>query len=306
MSDGEGRGDLAARGQLVLVALVWGLNWPAGKFALHDLSPWTFRTITFGVGAAALMLAARATGASLRIGKGWPRLHLAIAGLLATGGYGMLTAFALVATSTSRTAICTYTMPIWATALAWLVLGETLTARRAVALLLGVAGLAVLVWPLVANGLPTGALFAVGAAVSWAAGTVYLKWADVQGHPLAIAAWQIAAGFAAVTLGALANGADPAAGIGALSAAGLAYSALMGTAVAYLLWFRLVGRLPASTAGLGSLLVPVVGVVSSVVLVGERPTPADTVGFALIFLAAVLALRPAPRPHARGTGPGSA
>ncbi len=48
---------------------------------------------------------------------------------------------------------------------------------------MGAVGLAVLFWPLLAEGLPVGALYALGSAVSWAAGTVYLKWARVDGSP---------------------------------------------------------------------------------------------------------------------------
>ena len=54
-------------------------------------------------------------------------------------------------------------------------------------------------------------------------------------------------------------------------------------------------RLPAATAGLGTLLVPVVGVLASVLLLGERPTAADLMGFALIFIAALCALGSGPR-----------
>ena len=65
---------------------------------------------------------------------------------------------------------------------------------------------------------------------------------------------------------------------------------LIGTALAYLLWFQSVKRLPASTAGLGTLLVPVIGVVAAMILLGDRPTTNDIVGFVLIFIAALCAL----------------
>ena len=284
------RPDLAARALLLLVAVIWGFNWPAGRFALHDLSPWTFRAVSFGLGAAILMAAARWTGASLHVERGLPRLHLAIAGLLSTGGYGLLAAFAMLGTSTSRTAICAYTMPIWATFLARLVLKERLTAWRIAALVLGSLGLGILLWPLVADGVPVGVLYAIGSAVSWAAGTIYLKWAGVTGHPIAIAAWQLVAGTAMFAVGMVVHGVDPTAGLHALPMLGFLYSTVIGTALAYLLWFQLVVRLPAGTAGLGTLLVPVVGVAASIALMGERPSGADFAGFALIFAAGLSAV----------------
>lgn len=279
-----------ARATLVLVTIFWGLNWPSARFGLHDFSPWTFRTICFGLGAIILMAVAKRRGISLFIARGAARWHLLAAGLLSIGGFGVLAAFAQLATTTSRTAICAYTMPIWATLLACLFLGERLDGRRIAALVIGVGGLFILFWPLLAEGLPVGALYALGSAVSWAAGTVYLKWARVAGHPIAITAWQLIAGTLAVATGLALNGPEFHAGIQLSSWFGLIYSTFIGTALAYLLWFQTVGRLPASTAGLGTLLVPVIGVIASVLLLGDRPTTHDLVGFALIFVAAICAL----------------
>jgi len=280
---------------LLAVALVWGLNWVSVKVALQGFSIWTFRTMSFGGGALVLMLAARSIGASLRVDKAVDRLHLAVAGLFSTAGFGVLTALAMLNTSTGRTAICAYTMPIWTTLLGRIVLEERLSALRIASLLLGSAGLLVLLWPLLATGIPIGAIAAIGSAISWAMGTVYQKWAGVTAHPLAIAVWQLVAGALAAAIGIPFAGIGSWSGVGAIPIAGLVYTTVCGTAVAYLLWFQIVQRLPASTAGLGTLLVPVVGVVASIVLLGERPTYADLVGFVLIFIAALVALRPNPR-----------
>ena len=75
-------------------------------------------------------------------------------------------------------------------------------------------------------------------------------------------------------------------------------SGVLGTGIAYGLWFAIVARLPAMTASLGVLGSPVIGVVSSVLILGERPTAADIIGFALIFAASacVLFARARPRP----------
>jgi drug/metabolite transporter (DMT)-like permease len=68
------------------------------------------------------------------------------------------------------------------------------------------------------------------------------------------------------------------------------FSGLIGSGLAYFLWFNIVGRVPAMTASLGVLSVPVVGMLSSMLILGDRPTPADYVGFALIFAAAACVL----------------
>ena len=68
------------------------------------------------------------------------------------------------------------------------------------------------------------------------------------------------------------------------------YVGLFGVGLAHFLWWSIVGRLPTITASLGSLLVPVIGVTASTVLLGERPTVPDIVGFVLIFAAAACVL----------------
>jgi drug/metabolite transporter (DMT)-like permease len=88
----------------------------------------------------------------------------------------------------------------------------------------------------------------------------------------------------------LASGIEPSAGLHLVPALALLYSAIVGTAVAYLFWVDSVAKLPASTASLGALLAPVAGVIASVLMLGDRPSTTDLTGFAMIFVAAVCAL----------------
>jgi drug/metabolite transporter (DMT)-like permease len=70
----------------------------------------------------------------------------------------------------------------------------------------------------------------------------------------------------------------------------IGYNGVIGMGMAYFLWFVVVERLPAMTASLGLLLSPVVGVLGSAWLLGERPSLPDIVGFVLIFSAASMVL----------------
>jgi drug/metabolite transporter (DMT)-like permease len=274
----------------------WGLNWIAVRVALHEVGPWTLRCVGMGLGTAVLLAWARARGRALRVPPGMPRLRLAVAGVLNVAAFGVFTAFAQLAGSTSRVTMVTYTMPIWSVAFARIALGERLDARRTAALALAVGGLAVLIVPLAAAGGAAGTGWALAAAVAWAAGTVYLKAARIDADPVAIAAWQLAAGFCAVAIGAAAfEGAPRAWPAEAATWWALAYHVLLGMALPYLLWFAIVGRIAASSAALGTLLVPVVAVLGAIVLLGERPGVADAIGFAMIFAAAAAVLsQPAP------------
>lgn len=298
---GRASGLFAARAALLLVSLLWGLNYVAANFALRAFSPWTFRALSFIAGAGALALLARLTGASLRVERTRDLLHLVVSGLFACGGFGALSAIAILHTSTGRAAICAYTMPIWVALFARVVLKEALTPARLLALALCAGGLFVLLRPLVGAGASLGALAAIGSAISWAIGIVYLKWARVPAHPLAVALYQLLAGAATSVLGVLLTGPGIATPVGPLPWLGLLYAAIAGTAVAYLLWFWLLHELPAGTAGLGALLVPVFGVAASVIILGERPSHADLAGLVMILAAAMVALRTPPSATRNGT-----
>ena len=137
----------AAAGRTVLavplLALLWGLNWPAVKTVLTEVAPWTLRTLGMGAGALLLMSLVLLRGQSLRVARDqWPRL--VVAALLSVAGFNLLVAFAQLSGTTSRAAIVAFTMPIWAIVLARVVLGERLDRQRGTALALGVAGLALL------------------------------------------------------------------------------------------------------------------------------------------------------------------
>jgi drug/metabolite transporter (DMT)-like permease len=127
--------------------------------------------------------------------------------------------------------------------------------------------------------------------VSWAAGTVYLKWAQVSADPMAIAAWQVVVGLLVCVAGLLLFE-EPRHlwSMTALTFWSLLFAGVVGSGFAYLLWFEVVRRLPAMTASLGVLSAPVVGVIASVLLLGERPSVADGIGFALILASAACVL----------------
>lgn len=279
---------------LALLGIVWGLNWPAVKVSLSGVSPWTLRTIGLGSAACALFLLALVRRRTLSIPAGRDRRHIVLAGLLNIALFNILLTFAQLGAATSRVAIITYSMPLWASLMARPVLGEHLDVVRGIGLALGAAGLMTLIFPLTAGGLPHGIAYALAAALTWALGTVHMKWARIAAEPLAIAAWQLLIGALAALTGLLSFEGIP--HLGQLHSEvlfALAYHIFFGMALGYILWFEIIARLPAGAAALGTLLVPVVGVTGAVMLLGERPSVADTLGFILVFCAAICVLLPA-------------
>jgi len=284
--------DAAASAKLlvVLMGLGWGINWVAARIILEALPPWTMRTVGIGLGTLTLFAAAIISGVPLSImRRDW--LKVVIASFFNVAVFGAGSAYAQVYGTTSRAIVIAYSMPIWAALLARLVLKERLNAIKLAALGLCATGLTILIWPLARTGFPFGALFALGCAWSWACGTVYLKWARIAAPTLAAAAWQLLFGWLMLAAGMLAfDGLPQLWPLPGHIVAWLGYNGFVGMGLTYFLWFVVVERLPTTTASLGSLLVPVVGVIGSAWLVGERPSLSDAIGFACIFAAAASVL----------------
>jgi drug/metabolite transporter (DMT)-like permease len=287
VADAASGADTGARLMLVVLCVVWGVSWPIMRIALTEVPPFTMRTFSTLVGGLALFAVCLLRRSNLRLPDARAWTHVVISSLLNVASFSVFSTFAQLGAATSRVAILAYTMPIWAVVLAWLCLGEKPTGTQPIAIALCVAGLAVLIYPLAAGGIPLGIVLALATGVSWAAGTVYLKWARIAANPMAVAIWQFFVIGACMMI--FEGGPDfHAAQIDGVVATML--SGLLGTGVAYGLWFTVIRRLPAMTASLGVLGSPVIGVIASVLVLGERPTAADVVGFALILAASACAL----------------
>ena len=275
---------------VIALGVFWGLNWPSVKVLLTELSPWTLRSLGLGFGTIGLAALAIAMGQSLR-----PRreelMQLIVAGLLSILGFNMLTAFGQLLTETSSAVIVAFTMPMWAALFSVIFLSEAFSKERALALLVGMIGLAVLAYGDLAKFVdsPGGPLFMLGAALSWAAGTVVLKAREWSIGPIARATWMVGVSVPPTALGAFVAEtplAQPALSWPILWV--LVYHIVFPMVVCHAVWVSLVGRLPASVAAIGSLLMPVVGVASSVVLLGDVATPAKLIALMLVLASVAL------------------
>jgi drug/metabolite transporter (DMT)-like permease len=287
----------AAIAKLLLIALsfCWGLSWSAMRIALDEVSPWTMRLIGYSIGAATILILLKAQGRKLTIpfGKHW--LHILVAALFLSVSFGVAGSFAQLLANTSRVIIVNYSMPVWGSLMAYFVLHERINRRAAYGLLLCVAGLAVLVYPVAEQSMrePIGLMLAMVCALGWGAGTVYMKWARIEGDLLAITFWQIMVGVVVFAVFYLVfQGAPNLEPLRWQTWAGLLFNGILGTGFAYFIWFNIIGRLSTVMASLGSLINPVVGVLGAVIILGDRPTLADCIGFALIFSAAACVLLP--------------
>jgi drug/metabolite transporter (DMT)-like permease len=256
---------------LTITWFCWGFSYPATKIGLTVLDPWSFRlTIMFGA-AATLLLLGRAFGKSLAIPRAQWR-DLAIAAFFNMTVFQIAMTFGVHWFSAGRTAVIVYTMPLWATLIAWPVLGERPTAPRIAALGLGLAGLAILMSQDFAHltDAPAGAACTLVAAVSFAIGTVWMKRTAWVNDPGVVAGWQLLIGVLPLCVLALLFATPPDLGAVTTEAwVSIGYQILFANTLAYLAWFRVVRIFPATVSGIGSMAVPIVGLFSSALLVGE-------------------------------------
>ena len=278
-----------------VLALAWGLNWPAVKIMLTVLPPFLLRGLGLGAGALLLLGAALLTGRrALPQRADWP--GVALGAVLNVALFNVCTTFAQLNTSTSRAAVLTFTMPMMSAVLAWALLGERLDRRSVAALALGGLGIALLAWPAVqaaGNGNPRawiGLVMPLIAALSWSLGSIAMKRWPLAGDPMVTTAWQLLlGGGVGVGLSLLTGEAWPASWpLPVLLAMG--YHIAIATAVAYVLWFMLLAQASVTVSALTTLMVPVVGVLGAMALVGERPGGADWLGFALVLAGAGMIL----------------
>ena len=190
----------------LVLALAWGLNWPAVRIMLTVLPPFSMRFIGLGAGALLLILLALVQRRPLLPARSaWP--FVLFGGVLTVALFNVCTAFAQLSTSTSRAAVLTFTMPLISAALAWWLLAERPDRRAGMALLLGGAGIAVLAAPVL--NAPLDAAAARGlylpllAALAWAVGTVATKRWPPVGDRIVLTAWQLLIGAACTGLAAL-------------------------------------------------------------------------------------------------------
>lgn len=284
-------GALKARLMLAVICLMWGLTWPAMRIALVDFPPFTMRALAALIGAVTMFVIAALVGRPVRVPPRPVWGYIFIVSFFNIILFSLCVAYAQLHTMTGRVAILVYTMPIWASVMSWFILGERPNKFTAVALLLCCVGMAVLVYPLASAGIPLGIVLSLCAAFSWAIGTIYIKKSRKDVEPFTLSAWQLIASLVVMSL--LTAGFERSFELSSTSWkswAGLAFSGFFGSAIAFYLWFHIIRLLPATTASLGALSSPVIGLVSSIFLLGEVPTTTDVVGFALIFGASLLAL----------------
>lgn len=283
---------------------IWGYSWVLLKLGLLDAGPFAFAGLRTVLGACALLLVLPLCGRPLCPGR-WRELVLL--GLVNTTGLVGCSQWALVEGAANRTSILVYTMPFWTLLIARPLLGERVRGLQWPAVVAALLGLLCVLRPWAEDGIrgasSTSTLLALAAAWLWAVAVIMVKRIQARGpiDLLALTAWQML--FGGAVLYALAGAADePAIAWSGRFVLVLLVTAVVSTGLGWALWTYLLHRLPAGTASLMTLLVPVVAVLSSSWQLGEALAPGDLLGIVAIVCGLALLAGEALRSHRSVTG----
>ena len=250
---------------LVMLTLMWGINWPMMKFSLRELSPLYFRALTMSCGAIFLYSFYSARGLRmLPQGAEWRTVvTLGIPNML---GWHTVSILGVKELASGRAAILGFTMPIWTVLLGALFLGQRLT-RRTVVAVIAVA---------VAIGLLT-----------WAIGTLMMRRAHLTLPVETLTIWMMILTSACLWIIAFASEPWPSWQFSAPMWASLIYGAFINYGFAQTLWAGLARHLPPATSAMSVMAIPLVGTLSATFIVGEWPTWQDYL--AIVFVMAAIA-----------------
>ena len=279
---------------LALLTLTWGVNWPVMKIGVAEFEPMTFRAICMTLGIPVLYLLVRVQGLRIAV----PREHwreLAVLALTNMVGWFVLAMYGLKLLASGRAAILGYTMPIFTALIGYALFGDRASAR----LWLGVFAAAVGVALLLAReigaiaGSPAGTLFMIGAAAIWGLGTQLMRRRRQQTSVLVITFWSLLASLLVCgTLAFLLERATWTRLPNQAESLAIAFNSVVIFGFSQVMWFRLATILPPVASSLSVMLIPVIGVFSGMLMLGERPAWQDYAALASILVAILAVLAP--------------
>jgi drug/metabolite transporter (DMT)-like permease len=279
----------------VLLVLFWSSTFSVVKVGLDYSPPVLFAGIRSIVGGLAIVVVAVLWGGRPDLRRDWGAY--AMLSMLNVVLFMGLQTFAIMLLPSGTAAVLIYLQPILTGLLAWLVLGESLSAAKLAGLMLGFSGIVAVS---VGGFSPVGVVFAVVSAFAWALGTVYFKRVQDQDPML----WAVALSFffGGIVLTALGLVIESPAEISVSRGfiASLLYSGLVGTGLAWSLWLGLVRAGEASRVAAYVFFVPLVSVAIGALVLDERLSASLLIGAVLVVSGIYLVNR---TPRRKGSPP---
>jgi drug/metabolite transporter (DMT)-like permease len=290
---------------LVVLSLVWGFHWVVVKIGLGYVPPFTYGAIRLATGLATAVVL---LGAQRRLvvpprSETWIILSV---GVLQVAGGALIMNLALQVVAAGRSSVLQYTMPLWVAVLMLVFFRVRPRSNEVVGLVLGIAGLVLLLNPAVIDwsspGEVAGSLALIFNAMLWAGVTIHIKRHTWVLSPLELQPWQLLAALVPAIIGVVVF--EPGATIewGIVPILCLLYSGPLATAFATWASQAITRSLGSQVTATGFLMTPVVGLASGWLVLGEQLGVFDVIAFGLILggvgVTSLLA-KPAPVPPER-------
>lgn len=278
---------------IIALALFWGPSFLFNKIALADIDPITLVSFRAGVGATLLYLFFRARGLDFRISNQSFKRAL-IVGFFNNGFPFVCFSYSLFYIPTSLSALLNGTVPVMSILLARIFLQEPLTWNKISGLLLGLIGFAVLFVPGLLDatqGFSRGGI-ALGllGSFSYAIGIIYTRKKGLSIDSRVMIVYQLLSSLLYLVPAAILFEMPfqdvPAASLSTWGA--VMVLGIMGTALAFLLYFRILAKQGVAAASMVTYLLPIVGTILGVVFLHERLNPAFIVAALCILVGVVL------------------
>ena len=271
---------------MVLLVILWGYAWITSKIGLEYASPMDVVGLRLELGILTLFIGLIWTGRPLKP-QHWPALLMI--GLIQTGAFLLLNTWALSEGGPGKTSVLVFTMPFWVLVFAWPMLKERIQGLQWFAVALAVAGLLFVLEPWQMHTSLFSKTLAVIAGMCWAMGVVYAKRLHNRAkvEPLAFTFWQMIIGLVPVVICQMLFERPPIIWSNTFVAVTM-FNGVMATGIGWLAWLYVLHRLPAGTASLSSLGIPVIAIISSWIQLGEQPGRSELLGMLLIGAALAL------------------
>ena len=279
---------------LVLLTLAWGFTWPVMKYGVRELPPLFFRTVCVAGALLILAAVARLTSVSLALPRTewFDIVRLAVPNVVIWHATVIL---ALTLLPAGRSAILGYTMPLWAALIGALWFDEHPPARHWVGVAAALAATVLLLSSELTSlaGRPAGALLMLFAALSWGYGTHQARRHAIHVPALTAVFWMLVLALVVLLTASLAFEHARWRMPHQQEWLAIGFNMAISMAFCHVAWLRLARRLPPAASGLSMMMIPALGVFSSMWLLGEQPRWQDYVALTMIVFSLATVLLPA-------------